>query len=242
MALRAVFFDYGETLVSTGTPLPDLAPESLDGLVQALLPSLPLLDGERLRRDFAYLRAVSRRWAAAELLETPAVVTLRLALDLQGLAFDEALLLRGVDGYFAAEEALYAPIEGMREALAELKRQRLKLGLISNATSPELVCRVLGRFNMLLLLDAVVISAEVGRRKPHPVIFEQALQRLGVAPSDAAMVGDLPEADIEGARAIGCRSILVDFLRPGRRAANPGPAPDAVVHSPTELLAALRKM
>jgi len=242
MALRAVFFDYGETLVRTMTPLADLAPESLDGLVAALLPALPRLDGDRLRRDFSYLRSVGRHWAAAELLETPATVTLHLALELQGLDFDEALLLRGVEGYFAAEEALYAPIEGMRELLAELKRQRLKLGLISNATSPELVCRVLGRFHMLLLLDTVVISAEVGRRKPHAAIFEQALLRLGVEPSEAVMVGDLPETDVAGARAIGCHSVLVDFPRPGRPAAKPDPAPDAVVRSPAELLGAIRKL
>ena len=49
-----------------------------------------------------------------------------------------------------------------------------------------------------------------GRVKPHPTIFKAALELLGVAPAEAVMVGDSLEEDIEGARALGMRAILVD--------------------------------
>jgi HAD superfamily hydrolase (TIGR01549 family) len=66
--------------------------------------------------------------------------------------------------------------------------------------------------------DEYVLSFEVGAIKPDPAIFRIALQRLGVDPADALMVGDSEEAD-GGARAVGCAFALVDPLptaeRPG---------------------------
>jgi putative hydrolase of the HAD superfamily len=59
-------------------------------------------------------------------------------------------------------------------------------------------------------VDAIVDSRSHGRVKPHPTIFQAALDALGVAPGDAVMVGDSLEEDIEGARALGMRAILVD--------------------------------
>jgi FMN phosphatase YigB (HAD superfamily) len=46
--------------------------------------------------------------------------------------------------------------------------------------------------------------------KPHPTIFQTALDRVGVGAGEAAMVGDSPAEDVEGARALGLRAILVD--------------------------------
>jgi putative hydrolase of the HAD superfamily len=46
--------------------------------------------------------------------------------------------------------------------------------------------------------------------KPDPAIFRAALQKLGVAPSEAIHVGDLPAVDFAGARAAGIHGILVD--------------------------------
>jgi FMN phosphatase YigB (HAD superfamily) len=56
----------------------------------------------------------------------------------------------------------------------------------------------------------VVDSAIVGAVEPDPRIFQIALERLGLAPADAMMIGDLPTADVSGARALGIRAALVD--------------------------------
>jgi len=55
-----------------------------------------------------------------------------------------------------------------------------------------------------------VCSRTHGRVKPHRSIFEAALAALEAAPADAAMVGDSYADDIEGARALGMRGILLD--------------------------------
>ena len=83
--------------------------------------------------------------------------------------------------------------------LAELRAHGLKLGLVSNTG------RDLDEFvaHHHLDVDAVLGSGAFGRTKPHPTIFQAVLERLEVEPGEAAMVGDSPEDDIEGARAAG---------------------------------------
>ena len=69
----------------------------------------------------------------------------------------------------------------------------------------------LGRYSRTLSPGlAIVDSRTHGYVKPHPTIFQAALGLLRVAAPDAVMVGDSLEEDIEGARALGMRAILVD--------------------------------
>ena len=83
--------------------------------------------------------------------------------------------------------------------LGALREQGLKLGLVSNTG------RDLEEFvaHHRLQIDAALGSRSFGRTKPHPTIFQAVLERLKVEPADAAMVGDSPEDDVEGARAAG---------------------------------------
>jgi putative hydrolase of the HAD superfamily len=96
--------------------------------------------------------------------------------------------------------------------LDELRRHDLKIGLISNGQ------RDLDEFatHHDLEVDAIVGSKAHGRVKPHASIFIAALRALDVTPEEVTMVGDSYEDDIEGARAIGIRAILLDRdgLRP----------------------------
>ena len=90
--------------------------------------------------------------------------------------------------------------------LEDLRAHGLKLGLVSNGI------RDLREFvsHHRLDVDEIVDSRTHGYVKPHPTIFRVALERLGVDAADAAMVGDSLEEDVEGARALGLRAILVD--------------------------------
>lgn len=54
-----------------------------------------------------------------------------------------------------------------------------------------------------------VTSLDVGFRKPHPAMFERALEALGVRASDATMVGDSPGTAIVPAKSLGLRTVLV---------------------------------
>ena len=96
--------------------------------------------------------------------------------------------------------------EDVMPVLEELRRAELRLGLVSNGI------RDLRAFvvHHKLDVDAVVGSRAHGYVKPHPTIFQAALQQLGVDPVHAVMVGDSVEEDVEGARALGLRAILMD--------------------------------
>jgi putative hydrolase of the HAD superfamily len=96
--------------------------------------------------------------------------------------------------------------------LDELRRHEIRIGLVSNGQ------RDLEEFSEhhVLDVDAVIGSKAHGRIKPHASIFVAALEALDVSPEETVMVGDSYEDDIEGARALGIRAILLDRdgLRP----------------------------
>jgi HAD superfamily hydrolase (TIGR01549 family) len=96
--------------------------------------------------------------------------------------------------------------EDVLPVLEELRRADLRIALVSNGI------RDLTEFvaHHRLDVDAIVDSRSHGRVKPHPTIFQAALASLAVAPGDAVMVGDSLEEDIDGARALGMRAILID--------------------------------
>jgi HAD superfamily hydrolase (TIGR01549 family) len=90
--------------------------------------------------------------------------------------------------------------------LAALRGAGLRIGLVSNGQ------RDLDEFarHHGLDVDVCVGSASHGRVKPHRSIFDAALAALDARPDEAAMVGDSYADDIEGARALGMRAILLD--------------------------------
>ena len=96
--------------------------------------------------------------------------------------------------------------EDVEPVLAELRAHGLRIGLVSNGA------RDLREFARDHRIDAdvTVASRYHGKVKPDPTIFRKALAGLGVEADEAAMVGDHLEDDIEGARALGMRAVLVD--------------------------------
>ena len=91
--------------------------------------------------------------------------------------------------------------------LAELRAHGLKIGLVSN-TGRDLDAFVA---HHALDVDAAVGSGAHGKTKPHPDDLPGRARRSSASTAEeAAMVGDSPEDDIEGARALGMRAFLVD--------------------------------
>ena len=92
-------------------------------------------------------------------------------------------------------------------ALRELAARDLKLGLISN--SHRCLASFQQHFELHGLIAAAISSSEHGYMKPHRSIFDAALKLVGVSAAEAVMVGDSFPHDIEGARRVGMRGILV---------------------------------
>ena len=88
----------------------------------------------------------------------------------------------------------------MADTLHELARRGYKLGLISNTTSSVEGYQLLEEARLTDKFSCVILSAEFGRRKPHPAVFIEAAHRAGLRPDECVYVGDRPSRDLIGAR------------------------------------------
>jgi HAD superfamily hydrolase (TIGR01549 family) len=198
--LRAVLFDVDFTLAKPG---PDLGPDGYRRL------------GERfgLQLDPALYRD-ARAAAVASLKRHP-----ELEHDDEVWIGLTEEIVRGMGGGGeAAHECAVAMTllwersdhfelyEDVLPVLEALREHGLLLGLVSNTGRDlEAFIRHHG-----LDVDAALASREHGKTKPDPTIFRAVLERLGVEPEDAAMVGDSLDDDVAGARALGMRAFLLD--------------------------------
>ncbi|PKH25381.1 noncanonical pyrimidine nucleotidase, YjjG family [Enterobacterales bacterium CwR94] len=101
------------------------------------------------------------------------------------------------EGFLAAMAEICLPLDGAT-ALLEALKGRVKMGIITNGFTALQQAR-LTRTGFLDHFDLLVISEQVGYAKPHPAIFDHALQRAGNPPRERVMmVGDNPDSDILG--------------------------------------------
>ena len=102
----------------------------------------------------------------------------------------------------------WAEHEDARPLLEDLKAREFRLGVISNAT--DLARRVMDHLRLSEYFGTIVISDEVGFRKPDRRIFQLAASLAKVAPNRALYVGDRYAVDVVGAGKAGMNSILID--------------------------------
>ncbi|MGV1757738.1 HAD family hydrolase [Rhizobium sp. A22-96] len=96
---------------------------------------------------------------------------------------------------------------GALETLVALRARGLKTAIISNGHTKVQSAKI-EITGLKDAVDLVVISEDVGLRKPDPRIFRLAAERLGVAPAQCIFIGDNPEADVLGAEASGMTGVF----------------------------------
>lgn len=233
--LDAVLFDWGDTLMRW-SPAPDLLEAGHAAGFAALGLAPPPGVTERFRD--VYLASFFEPGAIEE-VEYPGEVR-RLLADF-GVEVGDDELFR----YLAAEHAAWQParrLASTTHALLETLRDRgLKLGLVSNAFDPpELLHRDLALLGVAERLDVAVFSSEVGRRKPDPLIFRYALERLGVRPERSLFVGDTLATDVAGAAALGMRTCLAVWFRADEDPS--APEPDFHAFTQTDVVTIVRRL
>ncbi|WP_075183090.1 pyrimidine 5'-nucleotidase [Pantoea sp. 1.19] len=135
------------------------------------------------------------------------------------------------DGFMAAMADICLPLEGAVELLNALKG-RVKMGIITNGFTALQQIR-LTRTGLIDHFDVLVISEQVGQAKPHPAIFDYALQRMGEPPrARVLMVGDNPDSDVLGGIRAGLGTC---WLNRDNRPCPEGIVPDWEVRSLREL-------
>jgi len=205
--LRAVTFDFWGTLYQNATA----QDERLHLLEEVLARhSQP--------RPWTALEAAYRQaWSVLDRIwrEEQRPVTVELWLR-EMLAFLKADLPEDVlAGLRQPMEEIYLrggaprPVAGVAEVLPRLAR-RYRLGLISDVglTPGRVLRQILHRDGLLPCFRVLTFSDETGATKPLPEQFLRTLAILEARPEQAAHIGDLPETDLAGARAVGMRAVL----------------------------------
>lgn len=113
-------------------------------------------------------------------------------------------------------------------------RERYRLAVVSNFDYSPTCLTILEREGIAHLFETIVISDEVGWRKPKPVIFETALDRMkALRPAEALFVGDRADIDVAGAQAVGMRAVWIN--RDGEALPEGAPTPEHEIRDLGEL-------
>ncbi len=249
MPIRAVLFDIGSTLWSSPAEDPGALSYCYGRGRDALIahfgdapPIQALIDAVE-----GYFAEWEDLWKAdnSKILQAPTADFVGEALAKLGLAPPADVLATFTDAIL--ETSIYtaktlAPEEGMPEALAALKGLGVRLGCVSNAFMGAAVLdRILDERALGPYCEITVSSCELGYRKPHPRIYEEALKAMSLAGPDTVFVGDRIDADVEGPSTLGMRTVLTHQYR-REDPAGAKVRPDAVISHLRELPAVVSRM
>jgi putative hydrolase of the HAD superfamily len=204
---KAVIFDYIGTLVNCKGYTMDASKENLHLALVAegfnisksnFLRAYDLAHEKYRILRFEQLREVTNAIWVAEALNnlgfkvTPADYRIKCALNV----------------FFKA----YVDTFELRECAKKLLKQTqktFKVGLVSNFTHAPVIHKSLRVLGISNFFNTVVVSEEIGWRKPSCKIFKDALSRLEVDAQEAVYIGDSPIEDIKGAKQAGLKTVFV---------------------------------
>ena len=160
--------------------------------------------------------------------EIVATVVNRLGFNAPEIAYQIA------DFHTEQRNNLIAPFVGAIDTLESLRRQGIRLGLITNGNAQSQRTKI-DRFSLAIHFECILIEGEFGTGKPDPRIYSHALNLLEVSADQAWMVGDNLEWDVAAPQRLGVFGIWNDFARKGLPPTSPV-QPDRTIHAITELV------
>lgn len=206
--IRAVFFDVGSTLID---PYPDIdvafhrvASErghqiDLDTITPQLTVVNEFYEAEYLKDgDF---------WCSPKGSEEIYLEMYRYLSHLVGLGDDSEGIAQAIHANYRQPQ-FWRIYEDTLPCLRALKEAHLSLAIVSNWSS-NLIDLMRG-LKLAPYFDEIISSADVGYRKPNPVIFELTCERIGLKPEEVVHVGDRPDADGEGAQSASIHPVILD--------------------------------
>lgn len=212
MTPKIVFFDCAQTLIEVRWKIGEFAVETAEHLGIALKRGasdryaalfgslLPDFHRANQTKDKAVVR---KFWIDLD----------RVFLSAEGVSEDRAeeLVDAADERLFSKDSRVFQPFADVIPCLTRLKEKGIAMGVISNWDMS--LHRVIETFGLSSFFDVVLASLEEGTEKPHPRLFQLALEKTGFKASEALHVGDDALDDLQGARDAGLRAALVDRSR-----------------------------
>ncbi len=243
--IQAILFDLDDTLIDWS--------EQNENYLEFTRPHLDNIYDYLSERDHdlpdrpvfydRYLEVLVKEWQTAK--KTWSGVNFEAALNsfLNGLDLD----CRQIDFDQVMRVYDMKPVPGVtlfqdtHSVLETLRNKDYKIGLITNSMMPMWMRDVeLEAYGILDFFDVRLTSGDVGYMKPHPEIYQQALDILGIQPQRALFVGDRPANDIAGANAVGLISVLMSPPHLERELNEV--QPDHIINKLSELIPILNRL
>jgi FMN phosphatase YigB (HAD superfamily) len=208
-ATSAVLFDYGRTLVTFEYPKEELA-----AVVERFRPriaaatGLPAPGADAIMSDV--LLPLEEVIDNPSEDEAPYLEVFAAAWRRAGMVLPDDLLHEILDAEQRVWDGVACVDPDAVWALEWLGARRVRRAICSNAPFPAAMMRRQVETNGLArLVEAVVFSSEIGRRKPAREIYVAALEAVDARAGDALFIGDRVREDYEGPRAVGMRAAIV---------------------------------
>ena len=209
--IQAVVFDYGNTLIEFSAR----QAHACDARLAATLTTLfGPHDPAALRRIRSADRSAPYAGDPPEYRENDLPAITRAAVEtLHGRAPTDAELQTLLQTRF---DAFVEVVTADPDTVPVLERlaPRCRLALLSNYPDAPAIRESLRRTGLARFLDPVLVSADIGRVKPHPLPFRLMQDALGLPPEQILYVGDNWLADVQGSRRAGWRSVWVTRWAP----------------------------
>ena len=207
MTSKAVIFDYIGTLVNCRNYTMDISKQKLHTILVAegfditekkFLGAYNLAHEKYRKVRYEQLQEVTNAvWVAEALCNLGFKVTV-----------NDARVKAALNVFFQDFINTLEQREGAKKLVKQAKGQG-KVALISNFTHAPVIYKSLRKVGLSEFFNVVVVSEEVGWRKPCGLIFQDALNRLKIKACEAVYIGDSPNEDIKGAKQAGLKTVFV---------------------------------
>lgn len=235
---KAILFDLGSTLMYYDAPWPESLSEPARAMMSYLRDHGLQLDESSFQPEFERRVLEYYDERDTEFIEYTTEYILSGLLKEHGITELSPRLIRGaMKALYSVSQAHWLPEEDALPTLRALRDQGYRMGIISNASDANDVETLIDKAGIREFFEIILISAAVGRRKPHPFMFELALDHFNVQPDEVVMVGDTLGADILGANILGMPSVWIT-----RRADTPGNRDQLDTIQPTAKITTLAEL
>jgi putative hydrolase of the HAD superfamily len=208
--IDGVLFDYGRTLV-TFTPYPK---KELLAVIRKYRPRIeatlgvPAPEAESILRDV--LQPLEAYVSSESEDEVDYVDVYRDTWHGAGMKLPDDLLHEILDSEQKVWDRAVRVDPDTPIVLTALRERGRRCGICSNAPFPPAMMRRQMQSNGIdRMVDAIIFSSELGKRKPAPELYRAALDAIGTSAERTLFVGDRVREDYEGPRAIGMRAVIV---------------------------------
>ena len=227
--IKAIGFDLFNTLITAD---PGALGEAMQRLTGSLEESGFRLEPDSFRKAHreAAIRFVTESRSNGKETHNRFWISAALTSLGQNVAPEDASISRAVEAYFSAFFDYCRLIPKTVEMLRQLEGS-YRLGLLSNFTHAPAVVGLLDRLGLAPFFETVLVSGEIGYRKPHPLVFEMLVEKLGFEKHQILYVGDSLDPDVLGATQSGLRPVWMTYVQDHNLPVIPGLASE-----PNEIL------